>query len=317
MIEVEHLSKSFGRFKAVNDISFNVAKGEVVGFLGPNGAGKTTTMRILAGFYPPTSGSAKVGGFDVLEQSLEVRQRVGYFPERAPIYPDISVTTFLDFVAEVKGISRRERKQKVDNVMELCGVTQMSHKLVGHLSKGYRQRVCLAQALLNDPEVLILDEPTIGLDPEQITEIRSLIKNLRGKRTILLSTHILPEVSMTCERVIIINDGKLVVEDSPENLHRRLRTSHRILITVDGPPSEVKRKIESLPGIITVSVQAEESPGMGGFLVEAEKGSDIRKLLATTITGNNWGLLEMKTIEMSLEEIFLKLVTEEKDAKLS
>jgi ABC-2 type transport system ATP-binding protein len=313
MIEVGHLTKNFGNLKAVNDISFKVATGEVVGFLGPNGAGKTTTMRILAGFYPPTSGSAQVGGFDVLNQSLEVRKRVGYFPERAPTYPEMRVASFLDFAAEVKGVSSRERKQEVEKVMNICGVTHMCHKFIGHLSKGYRQRVCLAQALINDPEVLILDEPTIGLDPEQITEIRSLIKSLRGKRTILLSTHILPEVSMTCERVIIMNDGKLLVEDTPENLHHRLRTSNRILIKVDGPPLEVKRRIESLPGVITVRVKDKESPDGVNLLIEVQKGIDIRKSLATTITGSNWGLLEMKVVEMSLEEIFIKLVTEEKE----
>lgn len=313
MIEVEHLTKYFGSFKAVDDISFKVAKGEIVGFLGPNGAGKTTTMRILTGFYPPNSGSARVGGYDVLEQSLEVRRRVGYFPEKVPIYSEMRVSKFLDFVAEVKRVSRGERKGKIEKAMEICGVTHMSNKLISHLSKGYRQRVCLAQALINDPEVLILDEPTIGLDPEQITEIRNLIRNLRGKRTILLSTHILPEVSMTCERVIIINKGKLVVEDYPENLANSLRTSNRVLVKVEGPIAEVKRRLESLPEIINVTVQEKESPDVINLMVEAQKGVDIRKSLAATITGSNWGLLEMKTVEMSLEEIFLHLVTEEGD----
>jgi ABC-2 type transport system ATP-binding protein len=223
------------------------------------------------------------------------------------------VLNFLHFAAEVKGISNQERKQKVENVMEICGVTQMKHKLIGHLSKGYRQRVCLAQALINDPEVLILDEPTIGLDPEQITEIRNLIKSLRGKRTIMLSTHILPEVSMICERVIIINKGKLVVEDTPENLDNRLRKSNRIMVKVEGPPSEIEKKLKSLPGVIKVTIKERESPEVINLLVEAQKGMDIRKSLATTITGNNWGLLEMKSVELSLEEIFLKLVTEEKE----
>lgn len=312
MIKVEHLTKYFGNVKAVDDISFKVDKGEIVGFLGPNGAGKTTTMRILAGFLPPTSGSAWVEGIDVLQQSLKVRQQVGYFPERVPLYPDMRVLSFLNFAAEVKAVPRKARKKKVDEAMDICGVTQMSKKLIGHLSKGYRQRVCLAQALINDPEVLILDEPTIGLDPEQITEIRNMIKNLRGKRTIMLSTHILPEVSMTCERVIIIDQGKLVVEDTPENLNNRLRTSNRIMVTVEGPASEVEKKLASLPGIINVMTQEQEHPEVTSLLVETQKGVDIRKSLATTITGSNWGLLEMKTVEMSLEEIFLKLVTEEK-----
>ena len=312
MIEVEHLTKYFGNVKAVDDISFKVNTGEIVGFLGPNGAGKTTTMRILAGFLPPTSGSTRVAGINVIHQSLRVRRQVGYFPERVPLYPDMKVLSFLDFAAEVKGVPRRERKKKVQETMDMCGVTHMSKKLIGHLSKGYRQRVCLAQALINDPEVLVLDEPTIGLDPEQITDIRNMIRNLRGKRTILLSTHILPEVSMTCERVIIIDKGKLVVEDTPENLKNRLRTSNRIMVEIEGPTAEVEKKLASLPGVIKVTMQKQEFPEVMNLLVETQKGVDIRKSLATTITGSNWGLLEMKTVEMSLEEIFLKLVTEEK-----
>jgi len=312
VIEVEHLTKYFGSVKAVDDITFRVGKGEIVGFLGPNGAGKTTTMRILTGFLPPTSGTAWVGGIDVLQQSLKARRQIGYFPERVPLYPDMRVLSFLDFTAEVKGVPRKNRKSKVEEAMDLCGLTQRGKKLIGQLSKGYRQRVCLAQALINDPDVLILDEPTIGLDPEQITEIRNMIKNLRGKRTIMLSTHILPEVSMTCERVIIIDQGQLVVEDTPENLNNRLRTSNRIMIKVEGPAAEVEKKLASLPHIINVVKQKQESREVLNFLVETQKGVDIRKLLATTITGSNWGLLEMKTVEMSLEEIFLKLVTEEK-----
>jgi len=259
LIEVEHLTKYFGSIKAVDDISFTVNTGEIVGFLGPNGAGKTTTMRILAGFLPPTSGTTRVAGIDVLHQSLRVRRKVGYFPERVPLYPDMKVMSFLDFAAEVKGVPRRERKKKVEEKMDMCGVTPMSKKLIGHLSKGYRQRVCLAQALINDPEILVLDEPTIGLDPEQITDIRNLIRNLRGKRTIMLSTHILPEVSMTCDRVIIIDRGKLVVEDTPENLNNRLRTSNRIMVKVEGPAAEVEKKLASLPDIIKVTAQEQES----------------------------------------------------------
>jgi len=311
VIKVEHLTKYFGSVKAVDDVTFTIGKGEIVGLLGPNGAGKTTTMRILTGFLPPTSGKAWVGGIDVVQYSLKARQHIGYFPERVPLYPDMRVLRFLDFAAQIKGVPRKNRTGRVDEAMDLCGLTMVGSKFIGHLSKGYRQRVCLAQALINDPDVLILDEPTIGLDPEQITEIRNLIKNFRGKRTIMLSTHILTEVSMTCERVIIVNQGKLVVEDTPENLNNRLRTSNRIMVKVEGPAAEVKKKLASLPDIIAVETQEQESPEVVNLLLETQRGVDIRKLLATTVTGSNWGLLEMKTVEMSMEEIFLKLVAEE------
>ncbi len=221
MIEVEHLTKHYGPVTAIRELSFRVEQGEILGFLGPNGAGKTSTMRILTGFMPASSGRAMVAGYDVFTQPLEVRKRVGYLPENVPLYHEMTVNGYLRFVAEVKGVTRRERTSKVGAVMELCGVRDMARRLIGHLSKGYRQRVGLAQALLNDPPVLILDEPTVGLDPRQIVDIRQTIKNLRHDHTVILSTHILPEVSMTCDRVVIINGGQVVAIDTPENLMER------------------------------------------------------------------------------------------------
>ncbi len=220
MIEVENLTKYYGDRPAIDNITFRVEKGEILGFLGPNGAGKTTTMRILAGFFPPTSGIARVAGYDVVNNSIDVRRRIGYMPETIPLYKDMRVKEYLEFVAEVKGVPRKRRKSKIEKAMKECGTTEVYHRLIGKLSKGFQQRVGLAQALLHDPEVLILDEPTIGLDPKQIIEIRQLIKSLAGERTIILSTHILPEVSMTCQRVIIINEGKIIAMDTPENLNK-------------------------------------------------------------------------------------------------
>ena len=219
MIKVENLTKSYGNFQALKGVSFTVKKGEILGFLGPNGAGKTTTMRILTCFFPATSGKASIAGYDVFEESLEVRKRIGYLPENVPLYPEMKVTDYLKFVAGVKGVSRKAINERVSVVMEECVLTHMSHKLVGQLSKGYRQRVGIAQALVNEPDVLILDEPTVGLDPKQIIEIRKLIKGLAGRRTVILSTHILPEVSMTCQRVIIINDGRVIASDTPKKSH--------------------------------------------------------------------------------------------------
>src|SRR4029434_4174608 len=245
MIEVDHLSKYYGPVTAIRDLSFSVAQGEILGFLGPNGAGKTTTMRILTGFMPASSGRAVVAGYDVFAQALEVRQLVGYLPENVPLYREMTVSSYLHFVAEVKGITRRERPRKVGEVMELCGVHEMERRLIGNLSKGYRQRVGLAQALLNYPPVLILDEPTVGLDPRQIHEVRELVKDLAGQHTVVLSTHILPEVEQTCHRVIIIDRGKIVAVDTPEQLRAQVQGSERITIEVQGPESEVTAKLKA------------------------------------------------------------------------
>jgi ABC-2 type transport system ATP-binding protein len=312
MIEVEGLTKSFGNILAVRNISFKVEKGEIVGFLGPNGAGKTTTMRILTGFFPPTSGKARIAGFDVFNDSLEVRRKIGYFLEKAPLYPDMSVKVFLNFVAEVRGIGKREKKQKIGKVMDECGIESVSGRLIGNLSKGYRQRVCLAQALLHDPEVLILDEPTIGLDPEQVVEVRHLIRNLGSERTVLLSTHILPEVSMICQQVIIIDKGEIIAVDTPENLMDKLQESSRIFVQIEGPSLQVLQELKKIPGILQVEEKGVTSHNVFSYLVESKKDMDISKEISSAVFRNNWGLLEMRPMVMTLEDIFLKLVTEEK-----
>lgn len=310
MIQVEKLTKSYGTYQALKEITFSVEKGEILGFLGPNGAGKTTTMRILTCFFPATSGKATVAGFDVFEEPHEVRKRIGYLPENVPLYRDMTVTAYLSFVAGVKGVAVRDVKKRVEVVMDECGLTHMSHKLINELSKGYRQRVGLAQALVSEPEVLILDEPTAGLDPKQIIEIRKLIKDLAGKRTIILSTHILPEVSMTCQRVVIINEGKVIAVDTPQNLTSKIQGAGRIVAKVDGPWQEVVKVIQGIKGINRVE-RKEDSNEVSEFIVDTAKGLDVRKDIAPLIVKNGWGLLELRPVEMSLEDIFVKLVTKE------
>lgn len=311
MIEVENLSKYYGTARGIENVSFKVEKGEILGFLGPNGAGKTTTMRILTCFFPPTSGKARVAGYDVFEDSLEVRRKIGYLPENVPLYTDMPVTAYLEFVGRIKGLGGKEIKKRVDTVMDECGIAGVSQKFIRDLSKGYRQRVGLAQALVNDPEVLILDEPTIGLDPRQIIDIRQLIKNLAGRRTVILSTHILPEVSMLCQRVIIINEGKLIAGDTPDNLTRQLQSSAQTILMIRGPHKEVIHELEAVRGVKGIKRKAEGSGNVDTYIVEAVKNADIRKYLAVTVVKNNWDLLEMRPVSMSLEDIFIKLVTEE------
>jgi ABC-2 type transport system ATP-binding protein len=314
MIEVEQLSKSYGSIKAIEDISFVVDKGEILGFLGPNGAGKTTTMRILTCFMPPTSGTARIAGYDIFKESLQVRRRVGYVPENAPLYADMPVASFLRFVAEVKGLSRRERLRQIAQVMDDCGISDVQHRYIGKLSKGYRQRVALAQALLGNPDVLILDEPTLGLDPRQIIEIRQLIKGLAGQKTVILSTHILPEVSMTCQRVIIINRGRLVAVDTPENLTTKLQKAPRLLVRVEGPAPEVVRVLGGVSGVQTVKQDGVGPGNVVTCVVESARERDVRKDLAATVVRQNWGLLELRPVDLTLEEVFVRLVTEEKES---
>lgn len=312
MIRVEHLSKHYGPRVAVADVTFNVAKGEVLGFLGPNGAGKTTTMRMLTGYLPPSGGKAEVAGFDVSSQSLKARAHIGYLPETVPLYPEMSVRSYLDFMAKLKGTKRR--KEAIDIAMEKARIAHRSRDQVGKLSKGLRQRVGLAQALLNDPAVLILDEPTTGLDPKQIIETRSLIRSLGGEHTVILSTHVLPEVSNTCSRVVIISDGRVVAEDTPENLDRRLKGAESMWLSVRGPAEAVASTLKGLPKVL--NVHAEKSASHDGvamalshFVVESEMGADVRESLAHAVVGSGWGLLELRPAQLSLEEIFLQLTT--------
>ena len=311
MIEVQHLTKRYGPTTAVNDISFTVQKGEVLGFLGPNGAGKTTTMRVLTGYMPATEGKAIVAGYDVFEQPIEAKRRTGYLPETPPLYPEMTVRDYLMFVSRIKGVPRADRKSRVQDVMERTRVADMADRHCGKLSKGYRQRVGLAQAIIHNPEVLILDEPTAGLDPKQIIETRRLIKELGGDHTIILSTHILPEVSQTCQRVVIINKGHVVAVDTPDNLTARLRGSETMYMQIEAPSSaNVKGALESIPGVSSVSAPDLRGP-IATFEVNSGAGQDVRRQLASTVVSSGWGLLELRPLRMSLEEIFLHLTTED------
>jgi len=315
MIEVEHLSKSYGSITAIDDVSFVVEKGEILGFLGPNGAGKTTTMRILTCFMPPTRGTARVSGYDIFNDSLQVRRRIGYVPENAPLYTDMPVASYLNFVGEIKGVSRRERLRQMAQIMDDVGIRDVQHRYIGKLSKGYRQRVALAQALMGNPEVLVLDEPTIGLDPRQIIEIRQLIKRLAGQKTVILSTHILPEVSMTCQRVVIINRGRVVAVDTPENLTTKLQKSSQVLLRVEGPAGEILRALGAVPGVQTVKQDGGGPGGVVTCVVESRKDLDVRKELAATVFKHSWGLLELRPMDLTLEEVFVRLVTQETEEK--
>lgn len=311
MITVQGLSKRYARTVAVDDISFEVAKGQIVGFLGPNGAGKTTTMRILTCFLPPTSGTATVAGFDVLEQPMEVKRHIGYLPETPPVYPEMEVAEYLAFVGKLKGLSGATVGKRVDEVAERCAVADVKHKIIGKLSKGYRQRVGLAQAIIHNPDVLILDEPTAGLDPKQINETRDLIKSLAGDHTIILSTHILPEVEQTCERVVIISKGKLVATDSVHNLQNRARGAESMIVEVtgrDGVVEEgaIRRKLEQIAGVSRVLV-LETTDGRAAFEVESLKDKFIRGDVARAVVESGWNLNELRTASVSLEEIFLEL----------
>jgi ABC-2 type transport system ATP-binding protein len=312
MIEVQHLTKRYGRVTAVDDLTFKVERGEILGFLGPNGAGKTTTMRILTGYMPATEGHATVAGFDVFNQPIEAKRRTGYLPETPPLYPEMTVREYLQFVAriKIKGVSGSERRQRVEDSMRRTRVLDMAARHCGKLSKGYRQRVGLAQAILHNPEVLILDEPTAGLDPKQIIETRQLIKELAGTHTIILSTHILPEVSQTCERVVIINKGKMVAVDTPQNLTAKLRGSETIYLQVDSMGQDAAAALRNVPGVTGV-VAADSNDGLSGYEVTAESGRDLRRDLARAVVTQNWGLLELRHARMSLEDIFLSLTTEE------
>ena len=313
MIEVQHLTKQYGRVTAVDDISFRVERGEILGFLGPNGAGKTTTMRILTGFMPATEGRALVAGFDVFEQPIEAKRRTGYLPESPPLYPDMTVREYLQFVSRIKRVARADRRARIDAVMQKTRIDDMADRHCGKLSKGYRQRVGLAQALIHNPDVLILDEPTAGLDPKQIIETRQLVKELAGDHTIILSTHILPEVSQTCQRVVIINRGRVVAVDTPDNLVSRLSGAETMYLQVEGDPGAVLPVLERVNGVLRVAV-ADKREGVIGYEVDSERGHDVRRELAHTIVGHSWGLLEMRPLRMSLEEIFLHLTTEESEA---
>ena len=314
MISVEKLTKRYPAKTAIEGMSFQVERGEILGFLGPNGAGKTTTMRIIAGFMPATDGKVSVDGFDVFENPLDVRRRIGYLPENPPLYLEMTVSSYLRFVAKIKGVPKEKLDFEVKRVMERVNIIDVRQRIISKLSKGYKQRVGLAQALLNDPPVLILDEPTIGLDPKQIHEVRELIKDLSGNHTVVLSTHILPEVEQTCHRVIIIDHGKIVAVDTPKNLRSQLQGAERISIEVQGPFSEVVSKLKAMPGVVEVQ-KVGDLDGRHKLQIESELQKDVRSDLARTIVQHGWSLYELQSATMSLEDIFLKLTTAEEAEK--
>ena len=314
MIEVDGLTKYFGLTKALDDISFEVHQGEILGFLGPNGAGKTTTMRVIAGLIIPSSGRVAIGGLDVNSAPLEARRKIGYLPESVPLYRDLRVSEYLRYVAALKGVSSQQRDTHIRGLVQRCGLEKVTSRLIGHLSKGFRQRVGLAQALIGDPEVLILDEPTEGLDPKQIIEIRQLIGELAGSRTVILSTHILPEVSMTCERVIILNKGKLVAVDSPGNLNRRLQKNALISLSARGPERELTDVLQRVPGAQIVEfISLDNSQDEKHFRIESDTSDDIRSRIAHAVITAGYDLTELHSESLSLEEIFVQLVTEEEE----
>ncbi len=310
MIEVQNLTKRYGPVTAVNDVSFRVEAGEILGFLGPNGAGKTTTMRVITGYMPASDGKVLVAGYDVFDKPIEAKRRTGYLPETPPLYPDMTVREYLNFVARIKGVRSREVRSRVDDAMKKTWVADMANRHCAKLSKGYRQRVGLAQAIIHNPDVLVLDEPTAGLDPKQIIETRQLIRDLGGSHTIVLSTHILPEVSQTCQRVVIISKGRVVAIDTPDNLTARLRGAETMYLQIAGPEADVQAALSVVPGV----TRADATTGKDGLVVaeiDSERGRDIRRDLAAVVVGHGWGLLEFRPMRMSLEDIFLSLTTEE------
>nr|MBP7322548.1 ATP-binding cassette domain-containing protein [Deltaproteobacteria bacterium] len=311
MIEVENLTKFYGPIRGIEDVSFTVKKGEVVGLLGPNGSGKTTAMRMLTCFFPPTRGKATIHGFDVTKHPLEVQRLIGYFPERAPLYPEMDVVEYLSFAAKIKRVPRSGRKSEIERVIEACALGEVADRLVGKLSKGYRQRVCLAQALLNDPAILILDEPTIGLDPRQVVEVRKLVQSLSREKTVILCTHILPEVSETCHRVIIIHKGRLVAMDTPANLQEKIQKHAQIQVQYYSSNGGVAGTIQAIPGVIGVETTPATFSGAQALRIQFSGGEAMLRELSQFISQHGGPILEMKKISLSLEQVFLELVTEE------
>lgn len=309
MIEIQNLTKKYGQIVAVNNISFNVNKGEILGFLGPNGAGKSTTMNIITGYLPSTAGTVKVDGFDIMTHPAEVKKRIGYLPEAPPLYRDMTVTEYLKFVSNLNNVPKKNQKNQMADIMELVGLTDHRKRLIDNLSKGYRQRVGLAQALIGNPEVLILDEPTVGLDPKQILEIRRVIKALSQERTIILSSHILPEVSAICERVVIINKGVIAAEDTPERLSQGLDKTLKLSLTISGPEEKVIKTIKKIDGIKYLESAGKSGDNAFKYILEGQSEEDIREKIFYAMAENGWPLLEIKPSIMTLEDIFISVVT--------
>ena len=309
MIQARDLTHFYGPQPAIEDVNFGVKRGEILGFLGPNGAGKTTTMRIITGFMPPTEGQVTLADYDVVEQSLEVRKRIGYLPETVPLHTEMPVTSYLKYMGTLRGMPSRRIKGRVGDVIEVCRLQDYHKTIIGKLSKGFRQRVGIAQAILHEPEVLVLDEPTIGIDPIQVVETRRLIQDLGKEQTVVLSSHILPEVNMICERVLIIHEGRIVAEDTPSNLAQRLQGVDQLQVEVGGPAREVAAALRGVPGVTDVSQRYHQ--GRNVFVVQVEQGKDLRDEISRAVVSNDWSLLSMQLVSMSLEDIFLRLTTHE------
>ncbi len=309
MISADKLTKRFGQRTVVDQVTFQVEKGEVLGFLGPNAAGKTTTMKMLTCYFPPNSGNVTINGFNVMENSLEVRRSIGFLPENVPLYPDMTVREYLEFAARAKGVYRVDLKAKVNKALERCNLENVQNQLIGTISRGYRQRVGIGQAIVNEPPVLIFDEPTVGLDPAQIKDIRELIRELGRTSTVILSTHILPEVSLTCNRIVILNKGKVVATDTPENLERKMQKGNRHRVTLQNPPSEVATILAAIPGVERV-IQEEQSEREGclSFAVECPNDTDVSGAIASTVVSHGWTLVGLQAEKMSLEDIFIDIV---------
>lgn len=315
MIEIQNLSKNYGQIKAVKNLNFTVEKGEILGFLGPNGAGKSTTMNMITGFIPSTEGTVKVCGYDILENPKEVKKHIGYMPEQPPLYLDMTVKDYLDFAADLKMVDKKKKRNQISDIMELVKITHVKDRLIKNLSKGYKQRVGLAQALVGNPDVLILDEPTVGLDPKQIIEIRKLIKALGKEHTIILSSHILPEVSAVCERVVIINKGEIAAIDTPENLSKGFGSGSKISVTIAGPKNSIINNIREIYGVKYVSDNIEKDKDVVNYIVEADKDIDIRRPLFFAMAKLGYPIIELKSMDMTLEDIFLQVTTEEKEVE--
>ena len=309
MIQANDLTHFYGPQPAIEDVNFGVKKGEILGFLGPNGAGKTTTMRIITGYMPPTQGKVTLADYDVVEQSLDVRKRIGYLPETVPLHTEMQVTNYLKYMGTLRGMPSRLIKRRIGDVIEVCRLQDYHKTIIGKLSKGFRQRVGIAQAILHEPEVLVLDEPTIGIDPIQVVETRQLIRDLRSERTVVLSSHILPEVNVICDRVLIIHEGRIVAEDSPSNLAQRLQGVDQLQVEVGGPVQQVLAALRGVPGVTEVTHRNQQ--GRNIFIVQVQRGQDLRDEISRAVVSNEWSLLSMQLVSMSLEDIFLRLTTHE------
>ncbi|MGI6327044.1 MAG: ABC transporter ATP-binding protein [Saccharofermentanales bacterium] len=315
MIEIRNLVKYFGDILAVDNISFSVQKGEILGFLGPNGAGKSTTMNILTGFLSATSGTVTINGYDILEDPQEAKKCIGYLPEHPPLYLDMTVIEYLGFVSELKGVAKEERIRQLAEIMKLTRITDVANRLIKNLSKGYRQRVGIAQALVGAPEVLVLDEPTIGLDPKQIIEIRNLIKELGKLHTIILSSHILSEVQAVCERVVIINKGAIAAEDTPAGLSRQMDKTSRIQISAEGPVRDIVQKLRLIPGVQHAELSQEKDNNINVYKIESQPDQDVRKQIFYEMARNSWPIIEMRSLDPTLEEIFLQVTSSSRQGR--